>query len=141
MSQISNQATVIKVKGNIVVAEVESKSACLGCSVQKSCYIKSCASRIIEIPCDHASTFVPGETVTVYMEQSCAWKAVIYAYILPLLLVITTIVTSILWGMEDIVAALYGLMVLIPYYLILYISKVWIKRRINFSIVKGEQDE
>ena len=138
MPPITNIGTVTKIKKNKVVVKIEAKSSCAHCEIKDSCYMQNCNAKMIEVYTDKAKGFSIGEKVTVYMDNSAAWKTVFFAYILPLILVLVTLVTGILWGNEEIVAAIYSLLILIPYYLILYISKVWIRDKIKFGIEKME---
>ena len=136
MSQISNQGTIVKLKKQKVIVKIEAKSACGHCNIKDSCYIQTCQNKVIEIRTNQASNYKIGETVNVFIDESSAWKAIFCAYILPLILVLTTIITGICWGTDEIVSAIYGILILIPYYLILYISKTYIRDKIKFGIEK-----
>ena len=133
MAQITNIGIVIRIKTRKVIVQIEPQPSC-----KQDGYPQDCVPQIIEIHTDKAKTFALGEKVTVYMDNPQPWKTVFYIIILPLLLILSTVLANILWGMHAITAILYGFLALIPYYLVLYLYKVWIRDKIKFGLKKME---
>lgn len=70
----------------------------------------------------------------VVIAENRGWIAVFFAYILPLLLVLSTLVITLIFTASETSAAIYSLAVLIPYYLVLMLFRRSFARRFSFKI-------
>lgn len=130
---IVQEGIVTGITPSSVTVSVTPPTACGSCQASSVCFGSSGGTRemVIPRPEGHFST---GETVRISMAPSMGRKAVFYGYLYPLvLLLVTLFLTYALIGNEAL-SALLSLLVLIPYYLILYINRNRMATEFRFSI-------
>lgn len=121
---------------------ITSTSACAGCHARGACHLGDFAEKVIEISRKGKEEhYEPGRRVKVVMEQKLGLQAVFLGYILPFIILLTTlIVASALTGSEGL-SALLSLLVLVPYYVILYRFRDRLRKRFEFRIADGSADQ
>ena len=134
MSVIEHPATITSVDRATITVEIETKTACAACHQKDSCGIFDCSSRRLQIHSPNSERYQPGQTVMVVIAENRGWIAVFFAYILPLLLVLSTLVITLIFTASETSAAIYSLAVLIPYYLVLMLFRRSFARRFSFKI-------
>ena len=88
--------------------------------------------RRLYIPKD--SDYQIGQTVNVEISAASGWIAVFWGYIMPLILVLTMLLSAISITDDETTAALSSLAVLPPYYFILWIFRHKFAKKISFRI-------
>ena len=83
-----------------------------------------------------AGQFVTGQPVTVAGAESLGMKAVAFAFGLPLLLLISALITAMVVTGSEKVAAIAALGILVPYYLVLFLLCDRIKKDFQFRIIR-----
>jgi sigma-E factor negative regulatory protein RseC len=68
------------------------------------------------------------------MEKTMGNKAVLYAYFLPFVILLTTLIVMLSIFHNEAVAGLTSLAILIPYYFILFLQRDKIKKKFTFRI-------
>ena len=134
MSVIEHTGTITNINGEIVTVEITSKSACAACHLKDGCSIFECKHRFLEIYTPTPELYQSGQTVTVTIDENRGWIAVFFAYILPLLLVLGTLVTVWNFTSNETTSAICSLIALIPYYLLLMLFKKTFAGRFSFKI-------
>lgn len=88
-----------------------------------------------EIEINHFSgDFQLGQTVEIVGKTSQGFKALFYGYLLPFLLVMFTLILFTSLQFSEGVSGLVSLSILIPYYLILYLTRNKIRKSFEFEI-------
>jgi sigma-E factor negative regulatory protein RseC len=129
---IQHDGTVTKVDGNSVLVSITSNSACSGCHAEGLCGISGKEEKIIDIRGRYNVS--PGDSVTVMMEQSTGYKAVVLSYLAPLIIVITGLITCNILSFNELTAGLISILLLVPWYLILYLYRNKINRSFTFTL-------
>lgn len=129
---IQHDGTVTKVDGNSILVSITSNSACSGCHAEGLCGISGKEEKIIDIRGRYNVS--PGDTVTVMMEQSTGYKAVVLSYLIPLVIVITGIIICNLLSFNELTSGLVSISLLVPWYLILYLFRNKINRSFTFTL-------
>jgi len=129
---IQHDGTVIKVDGNSVVVSITSSAACSGCHAEGLCGISGKEEKIIDVKGRYDVT--PGDPVTVLMEQSTGYRAVVLSYLIPLLIVITGLVILNLLSFNELTAGLVSIFLLVPWFLILFFFRNKINRSFTFTL-------
>jgi sigma-E factor negative regulatory protein RseC len=133
-NNICHQGTVVKCEDDCVLVQIEAVSACAACKAKSMCNLTDVQEKIIEVQHTNPSNFKPGELVTVHMKRSMGNKALWLGYLLPFLIVMVSLfLFSYLTGSE-LQAGLISLILLMPYYLILYIMRNRLKNTFRFEI-------
>ncbi|MBQ9201056.1 MAG: SoxR reducing system RseC family protein [Bacteroidales bacterium] len=136
MDTISHVGQVEAVNQSSVSVRIEQTSACSACHARRVCLSADSREKLIEALSDADDTFQVGETVMVTGRASQGMKAVWWAYVLPLLLLMLAVFVSNLWLFPDNegLGALLALGVTVVYYLGLYLMRDRMKGRFVFRV-------
>jgi len=110
------------------------ESACSACRAKGMCNLSEMKEKVIEVGRQGQINRKPGDEVKVVMDRSSGTSAVILGYILPFVLLIVTLLVANGVAHNDAVSGLSALLILIPYYYILYLSRNRLKRSFRFRI-------
>ena len=127
-----HSGVVSRIDGNAVVVSLDKNVHCDTCRAKAACGLSVSESKEIEI-IDSGSTFSINEPVEVLLRKNLGHKAVFWAYVFPFLLMLTTLLTTSLFLPES-TAGLLSLLVLIPYYGIVYALKDYFRSTFRISI-------
>jgi positive regulator of sigma E activity len=131
-SIIQHDGTVKKVDGNSVLVSIISSPACSGCHAEGLCGISGKEEKIIDIKGKYNVS--PGDSVTILMEQTTGFKAVALSYMVPLVIVIAGLFIFNSLSFSELTTGLVSLLLLVPYFLILYLFREKINRSITFTL-------
>ena len=135
MPEIEHQAKIVKIMADAVEAEMVVQSACAHCALQKSCQPQEASVRKIVIPTKQASKYCLGEKIWVEISLDDGWMAAFFAYILPLILVLTVLLICLSCRMNEIISGICSIIVLIPYYFGVFLKRDFFVKKLNFKIV------
>ncbi|MDR1918466.1 MAG: SoxR reducing system RseC family protein [Tannerellaceae bacterium] len=125
-----------RIEGNSVYVKIVQQSACAGCQAKVVCATASGKKeQIIEVT-DYSGTFHANESVILKGTERMELQAVGLAFILPLALLVGAIVLGAAMQWQESASALAGLLLLLPYYLILYFFRSALKKKFVFTIKK-----
>ena len=137
MNKIKHTGIVDKVQEGCVKVRILQSSACSGCKVAAHCNASETKEKMIEVVDSHADTYRPGDHVTIVADASVGFRASLYGYLLPLLVMVLTLIGVLGVTHSEGTAALSALGVLIPYYIGLYLLRNKIKNKLQFEIIKN----
>ena len=133
---LQHRGVVESVEGNIVTVSVERESACAGCHAKGICGADG-EKRLIKVESEYASTFERGERVLVaLLHTSMGFSSIIWGYILPLVVMLATLFGVKVAGGEDGIAAIASLGSVVICYVVLYVLRHTIEKKIKFTIIK-----
>ncbi len=128
-SRVSHEGTVINVADGKVSVKIEVKSACSACHAKSMCSVSELSEKVIEaLPAENVSV---GDSVLVEMEEKFGLKAVFYVFFIPFVLMASTLFVSANFVAESF-AALFSLLILAPYYLLLALLKPYFAKTFVF---------
>lgn len=130
----------IKHKGIIVAqnsptqyaVKIEQLSACASCHVASLCSAAESKEKIIEAISNKSLPI--GTTVTVYGKKTLGYKALAWAVIIPLFIVLITLPTATHFSQNELLGGMIALLVLVPYYTLLALMRKRIERVFIFYI-------
>lgn len=133
--KISHDGIVKSIGEQTIEVIINNHSACSGCHAKGICGISEVKQKTItaEKPLFEVKT---GDKVTVYGTLDSAAFSVVMAYVLPSVIIIAAIVILTATGSSEIVAAIGSLATTAIYFLILYVNRRRIGKKIKFSIEK-----
>ncbi len=135
--------SVDSIKHSGIIKDIDSKqyyvsiiaqSACAACHAKSVCNVTELQEEIIDIPKEETDSYKIGDRVEILMEKSLGPKAVMLGYVIPFLVLLTTLIISLNIFDSEGVAGLLSLGILIPYYLILFLVKDRLKKTFVFKI-------
>ncbi len=131
---IEHQAIIKEINDNNYVAEILSIAGCASCQLKKVCSVSDIKEKSILVQKRNDIDVKIGDSVTIYIAQSKGLKAVFLGYVLPLLLVFCVLAIVFLITKNEGIAGLAALLVLVPYYTILYLLRKDIEKGYKFFI-------
>ena len=132
--RISHEGIVTSIDGNNVEVKILSKSACASCNIKGACNMSEMKEKIICVPHPKNQNLSIGQEVKISIGLGQANKAVIFAYAIPSIILISMIFILNYLKIDEGINALISIGSLIPYYLILFLFKDKIKRKFEYEI-------
>ncbi len=131
---ISYLGNIKHIDGDTITVAVEvDHKACSSCQVKSACGIGQEEGKLIEVEQEGHDWHV-GDRVRICAEQATRNKAVFWAYLLPFLMLVGTVVLSFLLFRNDGITALLSLCTIVIYYVILYRLRERFKRTLSFRL-------
>lgn len=135
---IEHEGVIEKISGNQVIVRILQQSACSACHAKGTCMAADSKEKLVEVA-DFSGRFHENERVILEGKESMGYKAVVWAFVLPLVILILTLIFTIsLWNFSETEAAISAMAALVPYYLILYLLRKKMANSFQFSIKKLE---
>lgn len=136
-NDISHEGTIISIEKENLRVRIIQNSACASCKIAGHCQTAESKEKIIEVTTPDYADFSVGDKVNVTESVGVGAKAVVFGFILPLALMMAAIISAITaFDTSEGVAALAGIASLIPYYLVLYFLRGYMKNIMGFGIDK-----
>lgn len=131
---IEHEGTVQKVGSDSVIVNIHPVSACSGCHADGYCSLSGRKEKTIRISGSY--NVAAGERVTVMMNESTGFRAVILGYIVPLAVLVFGLAVLTAASVNELTAGLLSIAFLVPYFLILYFVRHRIERNFYFTLKK-----
>lgn len=133
-NKIKHTGIVDEVEGNCVHVRILQSSACSGCKVAAHCNASETKEKVIDVVTADAHNYQQGDNVVVVADSAVGFRASLYGYLLPLLLMVITLIALLAFTKSEGIAALSAIGILVPYYLMVYLLRNQIKNKLNFEI-------
>ena len=135
MSQkISHSGIVERIDDGCVHVRIVQTSACAACKVAGYCNAAESKEKIIDVYCDSVADYQVGQQVVVSTSGQVAVKALLWAFGVPFVLLMTVLVLVLLLTANEGLAALSALAVLVPYYFVLWLLRNKMREQLAFRI-------
>ncbi len=129
---------VVRTAPQWVEVRIEVPSACHSCQAGAVCGFNSKKPRLVTIACNGAQHWV-GEQVEILAHPSQGLRAALWAYCFPFLLLVAAILLALGLGASQGLAALVGLLLLVPYFFLLHAFSGRLGRRFSYRIQSVKQ--
>ncbi len=133
-NDIEHLGRVIAVDKEKITVAIIANTACVSCSVKGSCSVGEVEEKIVEVANEGDREIKPDDVVTVVLDMKSGAKAVMLGYVFPFLVLLLTLIVLLSAGFGEGTAGLGAILMLVPYYLILYVSGKRRKRHFGFKI-------
>ena len=133
---VSHQGKVERVENHKVFVRFEQKASCSDCQSVAVCPAAKGKDNIVEVS-DFTGDFAPNDEVILSGRQSMGRLAVVFAFVIPLITIISAVVCGILLSGSEAIGGLAGLLTLFPYYFILYLLRHKISKKFVFTLSKS----
>lgn len=130
-----HEGIIDSVSETVVKVKVLQLSACSGCHAKGVCSSVDQKERIIDVLPD-GNSYKLGERVSLCGKRSWGLKAVFWAFFLPFLLMISSLILLTSLQTSELISGFFSLAILIPYYIILSLFKNQLKKNFSFTIEK-----
>lgn len=133
--RIEHSGFVTRVEGKNIQVQIIQMSACSSCHAKGACSAADMDEKFVDVESTD-DTLRIGDMVNIVGESSTGLLAVLLAFVIPFMLILTS-----LFVLRDIVpneavSGTVSLALLIPYYIILSLFNKKLKRKLQFRIEK-----
>lgn len=137
--RIAHEGVISAISETSISVDIVSKSACSACQARSVCTASDEKVKTVEVPLtigSLAAHYQVGDRVNVILSSSLGTKAVFYAYGIPLILLLISMIVASSCGMKELYVGLTGIGIVIFYYIVLAFFKGRLSRFFTFSIEK-----
>ncbi len=134
-TSVEHKGVVEKIDGRIIRVGFVSHSACSGCHAKGVCSLSEVENKYVEVIHD-GSELIVGDSVDILLEQKQGFTALWLGYVLPFIVMVLTLVIVMATTGREGLAGLSGVLILVPYYLVLYILRDRVREKFEFKIRK-----
>ena len=133
-NKIKHNGVVDGVEEGCVRVRILQSSACSACKVAAHCNASETKEKIIEVQVANADRYQRGDSVIVVADTAVGFRASLYGYLLPLILMVVSLVAVLKITQSEGYAAMSALGILIPYYIGLYLLRNKLRNKLSFSL-------
>ena len=131
---IEHQGVITSISGNKLSVKILQQSACSACHAKGACMAADSKEKMVDIT-DFRGKHNVNDAVTIQGKESMGYRAVLWAFVIPLLiLVLTVVLTTSVWNLGEMEAAAASIIALAPYYVILYLLRNKMANSFKFTI-------
>lgn len=135
--KIEHHGIIESIEGCHVRVKIVQSSACSLCQARTLCASAESKEKIIDLYTSDASSYSIGEKVMVYGSTSMGRDAVIFAFVIPLVLIVAWLALAVeILHVNDVTAVGVVFAVLAVYYIILWMGKEKFSKKFLFMIEK-----
>lgn len=132
---IGHDGIIESIDGDEISVKILQISSCASCQAKSLCHISESKEKVIEVSVPKSSMYHVGQKVTVVGTSSQGLRAILLAFVIPLIILLTTLFICIGITGDEGLAALLSLLALVPYYIVLLLCKKRLKMFFQFSII------
>ena len=133
---IEHPGVIDRIEGRRLFVRIESRSACGNCQANSHCSMSEMQEKIVEIPVFDVEQYMVGQDVIVSLQRSLGYKALLLGYMIPFVILLVSIIVLMAITKNELLSAMVGIVLLLPYYTGLYVFRSRLKDRFHFRIVK-----
>lgn len=133
-SIIQHRGIVENIDGSQVRVRIVQTSACSACSVKGHCGSADSKEKIVDV-IDETHSYKIGDAVMVIGQTSMGMQAVLIAFVIPFIILISALFISIsLTDGNEALSSIISLAMLIPYYIFIWLGRKKLKKNFSFTI-------
>ena len=134
MNKISHQGIVESVEGSEAVVRIVQTSACAACKAASHCSAAESKEKLVTARIQGDDMPQVGDDVVVSMPGVSGRDAVVFAFVLPFIIMVAVLYCCLRITSDEALSALVGIGSLVPYYLLLYLFRGKLKDRFSFVL-------
>lgn len=132
-AEISHIGKIVDIAPDFITVEIVTESACASCHAASFCGTADAAGRAISVPATIGDWHV-GQEVEVVLKRSMGFKAVWLAYAIPLVVLLSVLLTLNAAGLGELASGLIAIAAVGVYYLFLLIFRDKLRNEYSFYI-------
>ena len=113
---------------------------CSACPAAKLCSVAKSDDKSLEVAVERPGDFKKGDIVVLRGSERLHRKAIMYATVLPCLVLVALMVLVYLLTGDQLSAALSGVGAMVAFYLVLYLMRNRMAHEFRFTVEKRERD-
>lgn len=132
---ITHDGIISRIAKDVITVMIVSKASCASCQVAGACSASDVEEKNVDIKRELNDNYQIGDKVVVMMDQSLGTWAVLFGYVFPFLVLLFGLILFTQTLDSEGLAGLLALLLLIPYYGILYLSRKKMDKTFQFKII------
>lgn len=139
---MTHSGIVEDIKNGWMKIRIMQTDGCASCELSSHCHTSAGGKgKVIDI-LDEKNTkrYKIGDEVMIKASAETGWTAVLLAFIVPFFILIVAVFGMSLFTTNEPLMAVVGLLALIPYYIIIYMLRDKISRKLSFSIIAASPE-
>ena len=132
--RIKHVGSITAIEGNLLHVKMMQSSACSGCHAAKLCQSSETKEKEVDVVVRDASRYKEGQSVLLVGSVRQGLKATVWAYMLPIILLVAVLVTCVKCGLSEVASALVSMGSLVPYFFGLYLFRDKFREQFSFSV-------
>lgn len=133
-NKVTHPGIVSSIDGNNLDISIIVRSGCASCEIKGACTVSDVETKSVIVTVEDPENYKINQSVTVVMKQSLGTWAVLLGYVFPFIVVLLSLIITLNLGLEQGLAGLISLFILIPYYLAIYVSRNYLSSKFKYSI-------
>jgi sigma-E factor negative regulatory protein RseC len=129
-----HEGKIVSFSDNCIHVQITVNEACQNCKSKNACMIFNARDRIIDINSSNTNSYEIGEVVDVQMKTSIGLKAVLLAYVIPVIVLLVSIIIGMTLIKNDILVLLISFFLLAIYYYSIYLVRAKMKQIFTFTL-------
>lgn len=131
---IEHEGIIESIDATTVNVRIVSESACSSCHAKGACSAADLQDKLIEINATNAADFSNGQKVIIVGKSEQGTKAALFAYIIPSLIIIASMLITYSISGNDILSGIIGLGILVPYFGIISLLRNNLQKTFSFTL-------
>ncbi len=131
---VTHPGTISKVEGNEVEVSIMVSSACSSCEIKGACSVSEVEKKSVMVNVENPDKYEINQSVIIEMKQSMGTWAVLLGYVFPFLVLLLSLIILLNMDIDEGMAGLISIFLLIPYFLVIYSLRNYIGSRFNYSL-------
>ena len=132
--KIGHSGVIESVEDGCLRVRILQESACAACKVAGQCHAAESKEKIVDVYIQATDGYTVGQTVTVTASKNAVKLSMAVAFGLPLVIMVLALVLTLLITGSEAKAGLAALLVLVPYYLMVWMMRNRIGAVVTFRI-------
>ncbi|MBE6286921.1 MAG: RseC/MucC family positive regulator of sigma(E) [Mediterranea massiliensis] len=131
---IRHQGIVESINGTHLQVRIVQTSACASCSIKGHCTSADVDEKLIDVLTYDSSSYRIGDAVWVMGTLAMGMKAVLLAFVVPLIILVTVLFALMNVQQNELIAVFGSIPCLAVYYFILWLNKSRITKKFTFTV-------
>lgn len=134
--EIRHRGVILDICGRRIDVSVKPEDACGSCKAKSVCAVGDGGERIVSVMSDIPHMYTVGEEVEISTAKIMGVKAVIYAYVIPFVIMLFLLLALLDFGASESTAGLSAICGVVTYYIVLFFFRRKLEKTIIFKIHK-----
>ena len=134
MEEIVHSGVIISIDPQETGVEIVRGSACSSCHAKSLCGVADAQKKVVYVPTDAFAQRSVGDEVTLGMKRSMGMKAVWISYVIPLIVLMTVILSLYALKAGELATGLGAIAAVAIYYIMVYVLRDKLKKEFVFYI-------
>jgi len=131
---IKHIGTISRIEGNILHVKMLQGSACAGCHAAKLCQSSETKEKEVDVICKDVTRYRVGQNVLLLGSIHQGLKATVWAYMLPIVLLVVVLFACFKMGVGETLSALLSLGAVAVYFMGIYLCRDKFQKQFSFSV-------